>query len=191
MFDKRKDNDGGDAQAARAPQGGQAMGTNAPGAAPKANSAFISGTISIKGELSGTEDVVVAGEFEGNINLPSQSLTITQSGKVRADVHANVVEIQGELIGDIEGVDKVLITPTGRMQGNIKSPRVILDDGAQFKGSIDMEPAPQPAPRQPAPKPAAEAAPANAPAQAGQGGQGGQARQGGQGGKAPRQGASS
>lgn len=191
MFDKRKDNDGGDAQAARAPQGGQAMGANAPSAAPKANSAFISGTISIKGELSGTEDVVVAGEFEGNINLPSQSLTITQSGKVRADVHANVVEIQGELIGDIEGVDKVLITPTGRMQGNIKSPRVILDDGAQFKGSIDMEPAPQPAPRQPAPKPAAEAAPANAPAQAGQGGQGGQARQGGQGGKAPRQGASS
>lgn len=176
MFDKRKDNDGSNGQSARAVSGAQPVGVNAPsGAAANVNSAYISGTISVKGELSGNEDVVVAGQFEGNINLPSQSLTITQSGKVRADVCANVIEIQGELVGDVEGMDKVLITPTGRMQGNIKSPRVILDDGAQFKGSIDMEPAPAPAPRQPAPKPA----PANAPAQ------------GGQAGKAQRQGASS
>ena len=168
MFDKRKDNDGGNGQSTRAAPGGQPMRANAPSSGPaNANSAYISGTISVKGELSGNEDVVVAGQFEGNINLPSQSLTITQSGKVRADVCANVIEIQGELVGDVEGMDKVLITPTGRMQGNIKSPRVILDDGAQFKGSIDMEPAPAPAPRQPAPKPAPAAAPANAPAQGG------------------------
>lgn len=194
MFEKRKDNDASDRHVSRSAPAGQSSALGAPGSsaaaanAASANSAkaYISGTIAVKGELSGNEDVVIAGHFEGNINLPSQSLTITQGGKVRADVHANIIEIQGELIGDVEGMDKVLITPTGRMQGNIKSPRVILDDGAQFKGSIDMEPTATPKP-QPAASRAAQGsgAPAAAPKQAGPGGQAGQ------GGQAQRQGASS
>ena len=104
--------------------------------------ATIGPSIVIKGELSGDEDIVIAGEFEGSIDLPNQAVTVTESGQVRADVKANVVEIQGELHGDVDGVGKVLITKTGRMQGNIISPRVILDDGAKFKGNIDMNPAP-------------------------------------------------
>lgn len=104
--------------------------------------ATIGPSIVIKGELSGDEDIVIAGEFEGSIDLPNQAVTVTESGQVRADVKANVVEIQGELHGDVDGVGKVLITKTGRMQGNIVSPRVILDDGAKFKGNIDMNPAP-------------------------------------------------
>ena len=151
MFDKRKDNDAGDRQPARAAQAGQPSGLNTPSQSTRNTAhAHIGTTISVKGDLTGNEDVVIAGHFEGTVTLPSQSLTITQSGKVRADVRANVVEIQGEVVGDVEGMDKVLITPTGRMQGNIKSPRVILDDGAQFKGSIDMEPAPAPAAKPPA-----------------------------------------
>ena len=201
MFEKRKDNDASDRHVSRSAPAGQSSALGAPGsgaaaanaASANAAKAYISGTIAVKGELSGNEDVVIAGHFEGNINLPSQSLTITQGGKVRADVHANIIEIQGELIGDVEGMDKVLITPTGRMQGNIKSPRVILDDGAQFKGSIDMEPTATP---KPAPQPAASraaqgsGAPAATPKPAGAG-QGGQSGQGGQGGREQRQGASS
>ena len=154
MFDKRR-NDAGEGQSAGSGAGAASAFDMPNQGAGQAGKAFISSTITVKGELSGNEDVVVAGHFEGEISLPSQSLTVTQSGRVRADIRANVVEIQGELIGDVEGMDKVLITPTGRMQGNIKSPRVILDDGAQFKGSIDMEPTPAPkqTPRPAAPKP--------------------------------------
>ena len=122
--------------------------------------AVIGPSIVIKGELSGDEDIVIAGEFEGSIDLPNQAVTVTESGQVRADVKANVVEIQGELHGDVDGVGKVLITKTGRMQGNIVSPRVILDDGAKFKGSIDMNPSGVAAPKPAKPKPAASAPPA-------------------------------
>lgn len=140
--------------------------------------AIIGATIVIKGELSGDEDIVIAGEFEGSIDLPNHRLTIVDRGQVRADIKANTVEIQGEVQGDVDGVDKVLITKTGRMQGNITSPRVILDDGAIFKGRIDMEPVqipqstPAPRPKQAAagtvPKAASTAAPTVAPKQAAQ-----------------------
>ena len=119
--------------------------------------ATIGPSIVIKGELSGDEDIVIAGEFEGSIDLPNQAVTVTESGQVRADVKANVVEIQGEVHGDVDGVGKVLIAKTGRMQGNIVSPRVILDDGAKFKGNIDMNPKPSAAPK-PAAPPRAQAA---------------------------------
>jgi cytoskeletal protein CcmA (bactofilin family) len=57
-----------------------------------------------------------------------------------ANLTANVVRIDGEVNGDIVGVEKVVITKTGKVQGNIVGPRVTLEDGAKFKGSIDMDP---------------------------------------------------
>ena len=160
-FDKRKDNP----KESAPPPAREAMNmtmerqppppasTEQRSPAPKA---IIGATIVIKGELSGDEDIVIAGEFEGNIDLPNHRLTIVDRGQVKADIKANMVEIQGEVQGDVDGVDKVLIAKTGRMQGNITSPRVILDDGAIFKGRIDMEPAqiPQSTPAA-RPKPAA------------------------------------
>ena len=177
MFDKRKDNpreSGPPRQAMNVPVEQQAPSQAEPRAATP--QAVIGATIVIKGELSGDEDVVIAGEFEGNIDLPNHGLKVVRSGQVRADVRANMVEIQGEVQGDVDGVDKVLITKTGRMQGNITSPRVILDDGAIFKGRIDMEPAsPQQSKPASRPKPvaagatpAAGAAPAAAPKQSAQ-----------------------
>ena len=121
--------------------------------------ATIGPSIVIKGELSGDEDIVIAGEFEGSIDLPNQAVTVTESGQVRADVKANVVEIQGEVHGDVDGVGKVLIAKTGRMQGNIVSPRVILDDGAKFKGNIDMNPKPSATPKPAVPRAQTVAAP--------------------------------
>ena len=165
MFDKRKDNLREPAatqqqQPARVEERPLSPAPTAqPSTTPKA---AIGSTIVIKGELSGDEDVVVSGEFEGNIDLPNHALTVLRGGQVRANVKANLVEIQGEVQGDVDGVDKVLITKTGRMQGNISSPRVVLDDGAVFKGSIDMEP-PVPAPSKPAPQPKPVPAPTPTP----------------------------
>ena len=160
MFEKRKDT---------AAEGGPTAGRGAADAPPDrpaaaarppagASVATIGPTIFIKGELSGDEDVVIAGQFEGTIDLPNQSLSVVEGGQVRADVKAHMVVVQGEVTGDVEGVEKVTIVRTGRMQGNIKSPRVILDDGALFKGNIDMDP-PQAATAKPARQQAAQGGP--------------------------------
>lgn len=137
MFDKRKDAD----PMTPTPQPSAqpaAAGPPQPGR-PSAVKATIGPTIVINGRISGDEDVVISGQCEGTISLPKHTLTIQPSGHVRADVVANVVQVEGQVEGDVDGVDKVVLTATGRMEGNIKAPRVIVNDGAKFKGSIDMD----------------------------------------------------
>jgi cytoskeletal protein CcmA (bactofilin family) len=101
---------------------------------------MIGKSISIKGDITGDESLVIEGKVDGTVHLKSNDLTIGQSGRVNANLTANVVRIDGEVTGDITGVEKVVVTKTGRVQGNIVGPRVTLEDGAKFKGSIDMDP---------------------------------------------------
>lgn len=101
---------------------------------------MIGKTISIKGDITGEETLVIEGKVDGTVNLKNNDLTVGQSGQVNANITANVVRIDGEVKGDIVGNEKVVITKTGRVQGNIVGPRVSLEDGARFKGSIDMDP---------------------------------------------------
>lgn len=103
--------------------------------------ALIGSTIIIKGDVTGDENLVIDGKVEGSIELGSKEVTIGRSGRVSANVHANVIRIEGEVQGDISGNEKVIISKTGNVQGNIIAPRVTLEDGAKFKGSIDMDPA--------------------------------------------------
>ena len=81
----------------------------------------------------------MAGRVHGKVALPNNSLLVSQGGHVEAGVTANVVEIEGRVVGDIRASDKVVITATGHMEGEIVSPRVVLADGGRFKGSIDMD----------------------------------------------------
>ena len=101
---------------------------------------MIGKTISIKGDITGDENLVIEGRVDGTVQLKNNDLTIGQSGRVTANVTANVVRIDGEVKGDIVGTEKVVVTKTGKVQGNIVGPRVTLEDGAKFKGSIDMDP---------------------------------------------------
>lgn len=103
---------------------------------------MIGKTISIKGDISGEESLVIEGRVDGTVHLKNNDLTVGQSGHVKANLTANVVRIDGEVTGDISGVEKVVVTKTGRVKGNIVAPRVTLEDGAKFKGSIDMDPGP-------------------------------------------------
>ena len=103
-------------------------------------SALIGSSIRIKGEVTGDENLVVDGYVEGSITLVSNEVTIGTSGKVKANVTANMIRVDGEVTGDIAGHEKVIISKTGKVQGNIVAPRVTLEDGAKFKGSIDMDP---------------------------------------------------
>ncbi len=104
---------------------------------------MIGPSIVIKGTVSGDEDLVVQGKVEGTIDLKDNEVSVGQSGKVDADINAKVVKVDGEVSGDISGGEKVVISKSGNVRGNIVAPRVTLEDGAIFKGSIDMDPGDQ------------------------------------------------
>jgi cytoskeletal protein CcmA (bactofilin family) len=101
---------------------------------------MIGASIKIKGDITGDENLVVEGQVEGQISLTNHDLTIGESGVVSANLNAKTVQIHGTVNGDIEGSELVVVSKSGRVQGNIVAPRVTLEDGAQFKGSIDMSP---------------------------------------------------
>ena len=101
---------------------------------------MIGPSIVIKGTVSGDEDLVIQGKVEGSVELGSHEVAVGQSGQLNADITAKVVRIDGEVAGDIRGHEKVVISKSGNVRGNIVAPRVTLEDGAIFKGSIDMDP---------------------------------------------------
>ena len=97
-------------------------------------------SIEIKGTVTGDEDLVIQGKVEGSIELGAHEVTVGESGKVNADITARTVRIDGEVAGDVRGNEKVVISKSGNVRGNIIAPRMTLEDGAIFKGSIDMDP---------------------------------------------------
>jgi cytoskeletal protein CcmA (bactofilin family) len=105
-----------------------------------ARSAVIGPGIVIDGSISGSDNLLVEGSVKGSITLASHDVTIGKSGQVKADIIAKVIRIAGQVSGDLSGEEKVIIGGTGNVRGNVKSPRVVLEDGAIFKGSIDMDP---------------------------------------------------
>src|SRR6266705_377910 len=96
-------------------------------------------TIFIKGELTGTEDLTIEGRVEGKIELKDHNLTIGPNGKIKADVFAKNIVITGDLLGNAFASERVEITNSGVLKGDIVSPRIVIADGAQFKGSVDMD----------------------------------------------------
>lgn len=102
--------------------------------------ATIGPSITIKGELTGQEDLEVQGKVEGSISLKKNRVLVSESGRVKADIHAKSIRVGGEVKGNLLGEDEVIILHTGRVEGDIKASRVTLEDGSKFKGSIDMEP---------------------------------------------------
>ena len=101
---------------------------------------MIGSSIVIKGTVSGDEDLLIQGKVEGTIELGKNEVTVGETGRVAADITAKTVRIDGEVTGDVSGGEKVVISKSGNVRGNIVAPRVTLEDGAVFKGSIDMDP---------------------------------------------------
>ncbi|HEX4823207.1 MAG TPA: polymer-forming cytoskeletal protein [Candidatus Polarisedimenticolaceae bacterium] len=105
-------------------------------------------SIHIKGELTGNEDLTIEGKVEGKIFLKDHHLTIGTNGKITAEIQAKTVMVLGEVTGNITADDKVEVATSGTMRGDISAPRVVLADGAKFRGSIDMDRKPATAPAQ-------------------------------------------
>ena len=104
----------------------------------RADVANIGKSVIIKGELSGSEDLYLDGEVEGNIDLCNYNLVIGPNGRVRANVHAKEVVIHGKVDGNVTGVDKVELKKSALLNGDISTQRIVIEDGAFFKGSIDI-----------------------------------------------------
>lgn len=102
-------------------------------------SVFIGQSILIKGELTGNEDMTIEGKVEGNINLKDHNLTIGTRGRIEAELFAKNITIMGEVNGSVYAEDKVEVTQSGKLNGNISAPRVVIEDGARFKGSVEMD----------------------------------------------------
>src|SRR5512141_3367484 len=102
--------------------------------------AMIGATIYIKGDLSGQEDLIIEGRVEGKIELRQHNVTVGKNGKVKADIYGRTITIEGEVQGNLYGEEQLVLRQTSTVRGNIIAPRVSLEDGANFKGSIDMSP---------------------------------------------------
>jgi cytoskeletal protein CcmA (bactofilin family) len=98
----------------------------------------IGSSIVIDGEISGDEDLVIQGTVKGKIGL-KQSLYVEGTGTVEADIQTQNVEIAGQVTGNITATDKVELKANCRMVGDIKAPRILIADGASFKGNVDMD----------------------------------------------------
>ena len=125
-------------QPAAAPQ--NQTRTQAPPRAP-ASIAAIGPSMHIKGDIHSREELLVDGEVDGKLELQHR-LTVGPNGKVRATIKAREVVVYGNVQGDVEVSDKITIKKGGSLVGDIRTAGIIIDDGAYFKGSIDIVKAP-------------------------------------------------
>jgi len=114
--------------------------------------ASIGKSVTIKGQIFSREDLVVDGEIEGAIELNDHRLTVGPNGRVRAGIKAREIVVLGTIDGNVEALDKIDIRKDAKLVGDIKTARIIIEDGAYFKGSIDIVKNEQPKPAQPRPQ---------------------------------------
>lgn len=103
--------------------------------------ANIGKSISIKGEVTGDEDLVVEGRVDGRIELKNHQLTIGPNGDVKAEIAAKQVVVIGRIAGNVVATERVEIRETGRVDGDLVAPRLLIQEGAQVNGAITMKPA--------------------------------------------------
>jgi cytoskeletal protein CcmA (bactofilin family) len=124
--------------------------------------AHIGNSVSIKGEVSGSEDLYVGGVVEGAIELAGNNLVIGPNGQVRAKVHAKGVVVEGKVEGTIRASERAELRKTAIVIGDISTQRIVVEDGASFVGKVDVQPeaaktAAKAAEAQPKPNPGAPA----------------------------------
>jgi cytoskeletal protein CcmA (bactofilin family) len=113
--------------------------TPPPATGERREQAVIGTSIAIVGDVTGSEDLTILGRIEGKVTLPKHSVTVGQSGRIVADIQAKVVSVAGEVRGNLVASEQIVIRKTATMLGNLTAPRVGLEDGCCFRGSVEME----------------------------------------------------
>ena len=100
---------------------------------------IIGPSIRIKGTLSGKEDLIIQGRVEGKIDLKKNNITVDKSGRITGDIYGKSITIEGEVEGNLFGNERIVLRQSGVVRGDMRAPAINLEDGAKFKGNIDMD----------------------------------------------------
>src|SRR5271166_2882188 len=133
--------------------------SNEPHSDLRGGNAVLGKSVIVKGQIFSREDLTIDGEVEGTVELQEHRLTVGPNGRVNASVKAREIVVLGTIHGNVETTDKIDIRKDAKLVGDIKTARIVIEDGAYFKGNIDIV-------RAEAPRPAAQPAPKPQPAQA-------------------------
>jgi cytoskeletal protein CcmA (bactofilin family) len=106
--------------------------------APGSPQTILGRTVVAQGQLSANEDLLIEGQFQGNITLEDHCLTVGPEGHLKAEIRARQVVVQGSVTGNVTAREKVEIRRTGRLMGDLVAATVAIEEGAYFKGSIDI-----------------------------------------------------
>jgi cytoskeletal protein CcmA (bactofilin family) len=117
-------------------------GTGVPRAAEvpghgESRPSVIGSRVRIQGELSGDEDILLDGRVDGRVAV-TKALRVGASGHVNADVSGRTIAIAGRVVGNVTATERVELLPTAYVEGNIRAPKIVISEGAQFKGSVEM-----------------------------------------------------
>ncbi|MDH3403073.1 MAG: polymer-forming cytoskeletal protein [Acidobacteriota bacterium] len=104
-----------------------------------AQTATIGASTFVKGRIEGTDDLVIRGRVEGTVKLPENRVLVAPGSRVKADITARSIQVEGRVEGRLTGGSDVTVRSGGQVQGDILAPRVTLDNGARFSGNVDME----------------------------------------------------
>jgi cytoskeletal protein CcmA (bactofilin family) len=108
-------------------------------AAPAGDQATIGKGLVIKGEITGSESLFIDGKVEGSINLPGNRVTVGRNGSVTASVTAREIVVLGKIRGNVTATDRIDIRAEGSLTGDVTAARISIEDGAFFKGGIDIK----------------------------------------------------
>jgi cytoskeletal protein CcmA (bactofilin family) len=134
----KRDGDSGHSATGQSPAGHSTGATSTRSGAGQG--AIIGRSIQINGDVKGGEDLLIEGDVSGTVELKNNSLTIGKEGKVRADIYARSITVEGTTEGDLFASERIAIRSNANVRGNLLAPRISLEDGARFKGSIEMDP---------------------------------------------------
>lgn len=143
MFNKRENQEPEAAErrpGAATPPASERPRETASSAGGRSQPAVIGPSIAIDGELKGEEDLIVEGRIKGTVSLRQNTLTVGQQGQLDAEIYANTILVDGAVKGDLYAAERISIRKSARIDGNILAPRISLEDGARFRGTIDMDP---------------------------------------------------
>ncbi len=99
---------------------------------------YIGPSVRIEGEIKGSETCLIAGKVQGSIEVESEQVVVAPGGRVQADITASMVSIQGAVRGNVTGSRRVELRKTGVLEGNLTTARIFVEEGAMFRGRVEM-----------------------------------------------------
>jgi cytoskeletal protein CcmA (bactofilin family) len=129
-------------QSAQAPVASPTRATTTKSQGTPGSRAIIGPSICIRGDVTGSEDLLIQGQVDGSVTLDLHAVSVGSEGRVNADIRGRVILVEGTVEGDLIAKEQIVLRGTARVMGDIKAPRVVLEDGATFRGLVDMASAP-------------------------------------------------